>query len=143
MKIILMVNGIWERWYHPANCEKIREKISKCNQYDFLHVLLKSSWTTFKTIFETLSAPGPVTWPLLEGWYARNPWFFENISASFWYIFMKSFLIASSYRVLVINIKSLIMGPLVILKTRLKVLIWFFWPFGHFLSCLFWHKPVA
>ena len=33
----------------------------------------------------------------------------------------ENFLVARSYQVLVINIKSLIMGALVILKTRLKV----------------------
>ena len=59
---------------------------------------------------------GPVTWPALEGWYTRNIWFsrfLEYISASFWYFFMKSFLVVRSYRVLVINIKILIMGALV------------------------------
>ena len=34
------------------------KKNGKCNQDDFSQVLLKSSWTTFKTIFETLSALG-------------------------------------------------------------------------------------
>ena len=33
-------------------------KNGKCNEYDFLYVLHKSSWTTFKTILETLSALG-------------------------------------------------------------------------------------
>ena len=62
---------------------------------------------------------------------------------SFWYFFMKSFLVARSYRVLVINIKSLIMGALVTLETRLKVpILAIFDDFGHFLSCLFRHKPL-
>ena len=63
-------------------------------------------------------------WPLLEGWYTRNPWFsrfLEYISANFWYFFMKSFLVVRSYRLLVINIKILIMGALVTLGTWLKV----------------------
>ena len=42
----------------PPNRKKNREKNGKCNQYDFLQLLPKSSWTTFKTIFETLSALG-------------------------------------------------------------------------------------
>ena len=78
----------------------------------------------------------PFTWRLLAGWYTRNPWFsrfLEYISASFWYFFMKSFLVVRSYRVLVINIKILIMGPLVTLGTRLKVpilaIFWRFWAF--------------
>ena len=35
---------------------KNREKKGKCNQNDFLQVIAKYSWTTFKIIFETLSA---------------------------------------------------------------------------------------
>ena len=42
----------------PLTEKKIVKKNGKCNQDDFLLVLLKSSWTTFKTIFETLSALG-------------------------------------------------------------------------------------
>ena len=48
----------WALTYHPPNRKKIREKNGKCNQNDFLLVLSKSSWTTFKTILETLSALG-------------------------------------------------------------------------------------
>ena len=77
---------------------------------------------------------GPVTWPLLEGWYKKNPQFsrfFENISASFWYLFVKSFLVARSFLVVVIHIKILITGAPVTLETRLKVSVlavfWQFW----------------
>ena len=55
--MILTVNSIWGV-VPPPNRKKIREKNGKCNQDDFLLVSLKSSWTTFKTIFETLSASG-------------------------------------------------------------------------------------
>ena len=52
----------------------------------------------------------------------------------FWYFFTKSFFIARSYPVLVINIKSLIICVLCTVKTRLKVLIlavfWRFWAFS-------------
>ena len=62
---------------------------------------------------------------------------------SFLYFFMKSFLVVRSYRVLVINIKILIMGALGSLETRLKVPIFaIFDDFGHFLSSLFRHKPL-
>ena len=56
--------------------------------------------------------------------------FFLRISQ---WVFDISSLIARSYRVLVINIKSLIMGDLVTLETRLKVTIfavfWRLWAF--------------
>ena len=45
----------------------MREKNGKCNQDYFSQVLLKSYWTSFKTIFETLSALGPFTRLLIEG----------------------------------------------------------------------------
>ena len=81
---------------------------------------------------------GPVTWPLLEGWYTRNPWFsrfLEYISASLSYLIMKSFLVVRSYRVLVINIKILIVGALATLETRLKVpILAIFWRFCAFLE---------
>ena len=135
-KNCLTVNSIWGSGTTPLTEKKFVKKNSKCNLDDFLLVLPKSYWTTFKTIFEALSARGPVTWPSLEGWYTRNPWFsrfLEYISASFWYFFMKSFLVVRSYRVLVINIKILIMGALATLETRLKVpilaIFWRFWAF--------------
>ena len=52
----LTVNSIWRGWYPPL--ADFVKKNGKCNQYDFLLVLQKSSWGTFKTIFETLSAMG-------------------------------------------------------------------------------------
>ena len=58
---VLTVNSIWGGTT-PPNRKKIVKKNGKCNQDDFLLVLLKFSWTTFKTIFETLLALGePVT----------------------------------------------------------------------------------
>ena len=76
---------------------------------------------------------GPSTWPLLEGWYTRSPWFsggLEHITMSFWYFFVKSSLIARSCYVFVINIKSLIMAALVTLETRFRVpILAVFWGF--------------
>ena len=48
------------------------KKNGKCNQ-DFLQVLPKSSGTTFKAIFETLSALGFCHLTIIRGWYTRNP----------------------------------------------------------------------
>ena len=42
----------------PLTEKKFEIKNGKCNQNDFLLVLSKSSWTTFKIIFEALSALG-------------------------------------------------------------------------------------
>ena len=56
--MVLGVNSIWGASTIPPSRKKICEKNGKCNQYDFLQVLPKSSLTTFKTIFETLSARG-------------------------------------------------------------------------------------
>ena len=107
---LLTVNSIWGNGTTPPLTEKkFVKKNGKYNQDNFLKVSSKSSWTAFKTIFETLSALGPVTWPLLEGWYtwkSRFSRFFENISATFWYFFIKSLFASRFYWVLEINIKS-------------------------------------
>ena len=123
----------------PPNRKKIREKNGKCNQDNFSQVLLKSSWTTFKSIFETLSALGVCHVTITEGVVYKKSmifkFFLEYISASFWYFFMKSFLVVRSYRVLVINIKILIMGALGTLEARLKVpILAIFWRFLAFLK---------
>ena len=131
-----MVNSIWGGGTTLPNWKKIREKNGECSQDDFLLVLPKSSRTTFKTNFETLSALGDCHVTIIGGVLNKKSMIFrflEYMSATFWYFFMKTFLVLRSYRVLVINIKILIMSPLVTLKTRLKVLIlavfWQFWAF--------------
>ena len=60
-------------------------------------------------------------------------------------IFLRDILlVARSYRIVAINIKSLNIGALVTLVTRFKVTILaIFDAIGHFSSCLFWQKPVA
>ena len=81
----------------------------------------------FKQFSKLCKLLGPITWPSLDGWYIRNPWFsefVESISASFGYFFMKSFLVLRSYLVLVIHINSLVIDALLTLEARLKVLIW-------------------
>ena len=94
------------------------------NQYNFLQVLPKSSWTIFKTIFETLSALEACHVTIIGGVvYEKSIIFevFENISVNFQSLFVRSFLLVGSDRVLVINTKSFIMGALATLETRLKV----------------------
>ena len=54
----MVSGGDWAVTIPPPNRKTICEKNCKCNEDDFLLVLLKSSWTTFKTIFETLTALG-------------------------------------------------------------------------------------
>ena len=101
-----------------------------------------------KSINTTTNTFASVIKIFLERWYTRNlriSRFFERISASFRYFFMKSCLLTIiSYRFLVKSIKSFIMGVLVTLETRLKVPIFdTFDAFGHFSSCLFWPKLLA
>ena len=125
---------LWE-WYHPFPIiEKFaKEKTAKAINMIFCKDPRGQLWKQFSKLYQLW---GPVTWPFLEGWYTRNPWFsrfLEYIWASSWYFFMKSFLVVRSYRVLVINIKVLIMGALGTLETRLKVpilgIFWRFWAF--------------
>ena len=52
---------------NPPNRRKIREKIGKCNQYEFMQVLSESSWTTFKTISKTLPALGACHMIIIRG----------------------------------------------------------------------------
>ena len=63
--------------------------------YDFLQVLLsKFYWTTFKKNQNYISSGG-LSRDYYLGMDTQNSWFsrfFENISASFWYFFIKSFL---------------------------------------------------
>ena len=82
-------------WYRPPNRRKIREQ-KRQMQSKWFNDLLKYHLHPFGQLYQLR---GPVTWPLLEGWYTRNQWFsrfFENISASLWYLFVKSFLVARS-----------------------------------------------
>ena len=70
----------------PLTEKKIVKKNGKCNQDDFLLVLLKSSWTTFEIIFETLSALGVCHVTIIGGVVYKKSVIFkvlEYISASF------------------------------------------------------------
>ena len=130
----------------PLNVEKIRQEKRQMQSIWFLQGSSKSFWTTFKTIFETLSALGACHVTNIGGVVYKISMIFKVFGvyfASFWYFFMKPFLVVRSYRVLVTSIKSLIMGALVTLGARLKVpILAVFDDFGHFLSCLFRNKPL-
>ena len=65
----------------PPNSRKIRAKNGKYNQYDFLQVLPKSSWTTFKTIFETLLALGVCHVTIIWGLVYKKYMIFEVFGA--------------------------------------------------------------
>ena len=56
---------------------KIVKENGKCNPDDFLQVLPKSSWTTFKTIFETLSALGACHVTIIGGLVYKKSMIFE------------------------------------------------------------------
>ena len=72
-------------------------------------MLQKSSWGTFKTIFETLSALGACHVTIIGGVVYKNSMIFKVFG-----VYLSEFLT---------NIKILIMGALVTLETRLKILI--------------------
>ena len=104
----------------------------------FIKILLESIYNNFRNFISF--------WGLSrDQWFSR---FLEHISASFWYFFMKSLLVVRSYRVLVTNIKILIIGALVTLGTRLEVPIlanfWWFLAFFQFsvLTQTFWPRTV-
>ena len=119
---------------NTPNRRKIREKTSKCIQCDFLSVF-KSALTIIRTICETLSS---LAWGCQETIIGRVVYkkstifevFWEYLS-ELWYFFVKSFLVARFYLVIVINIKILIIGALVTLGTRIKSP-----DFGHFCATL-------
>ena len=105
---------------NPLTEKKFVKKNGKCNKDDFLQVLLKSSWTTFKTTFEALSALGTIIGGVV---YKKSMIFkvFGVYVSEFLILLLKSSLVVRSYRVLVANIKIFIMDALVTLGTRLKV----------------------
>ena len=87
----LMANSIRGVVPSPPNGRKMCIKNAKYNSYDFLQVLSKSSWTTFKTIFETLSALElchvtiivgavyTVTFTIIKKWILSTILFFKKI----------------------------------------------------------------
>ena len=110
-----MVNGIGS----PLIVKKFVKKNRKFNQYGFLQMLPKSSWTTFKLIFENLSALGGCRVTIIGGVFDFRG--FLRISRRlFLYFFVKSFSIARSD---LVEIKTdiLIMGALFTLETRHNV----------------------
>ena len=61
------LNSIWGVVPTPLTEKKIVKKNGKCNQDYFSPVLLKSYWTIFKTIFETLSDLGACHVTIIQG----------------------------------------------------------------------------
>ena len=81
-------------------------------------------WTTFKTIFETVLALGTCHVTIIEGVVYKKSMIFEfscEYLSEYVTFLCKIFLVARSYLVVVINIKTLTMGALVTLETRLKL----------------------
>ena len=73
----ITVNGILRGVVPHLIFKKIREKRCKCNECDLLQVLPKFSWTTFKTIFETLSALGACHVTIIGGVVFKKCMIFE------------------------------------------------------------------
>ena len=128
------VNSIWGIVPGPPNRNKIREK-RQMQSICFFTSVTKILSDNFQNNFRNLISSGGLLRDIIWVVY-KNPWlsrFFKNISASFWYFFVKSFLVARSYPFLVININILIIGALGTLETRLKVpilaIFWRFWAF--------------
>ena len=94
----LTVNSIWGDGTNPPNCRQICVKNGKYNQYDFLQVLPKSSWATFKTIFETLSALWVCHVNIIGGAAHKKYMIFEIFGAYFseFFIFPHQILVARS-----------------------------------------------
>ena len=69
---------------------------------------------------------------------------FLRISPRFFILLMKSFLVARSYVIIAMNIKILIIGSIVTPGNEAQSpFLAVFDNFGHFSSCLYWHKPLA
>ena len=82
--------------YQPPNRIKNVKKTANAINMNFYKCYENPLAQILKQVSKFYQLWGPVTWPLLEGWYTRNSWFsrfLEYISASFWYFFMKSFLL--------------------------------------------------
>ena len=73
----------------PLFIEKL-VKNGKCYQYEFWQVLSKSSWTTFKTIFETLSAVGACHVTIIGGVVYKKSMIFKvcGVYPSEFFIFL-------------------------------------------------------
>ena len=102
----------------------------------FLQVSPKSSWSTFKTIFKTLSALGACHVTIIGGKVYKKSMIFEvfwECLGEFLIFVREIFLVARSYLVCCDNIKSLIKGAPVTLEMRIKfpilAVFWRFWLF--------------
>ena len=130
---------MWGGWNIPLTVEKLKDW--QIQSIWFLQVLSKSYWTAFTTIFETLSALEVSHVTISGGTVYKRSMIFEVFGAylSELLIFLHEiFFVAISCRVLVINIKSLIVGALVTLETRIKVpILAFFDNFGIFRAVCF------
>ena len=63
----------------PPNHRKNRELNGKCKQSNFVQVLPKFSWTTFKTFFETLSALGACHVTIIGGVVYKKSMIFKVV----------------------------------------------------------------
>ena len=102
---MLTLNAIWKGWYHPPNCRKIRKKkLAKAINMIFCKCYQNCLGQLLRWFLKLFQPWGLVTWPLLGVVYTKSTIFkvFENISASVWFFFMKSFLVTRSCQFLAV-----------------------------------------
>ena len=130
-------------WFHPPVARYFVKDIGKLYAYDFLPMLLKFYWITFKKIHGS-SGPREPSRDLFSTGGKLKFAIFEVFRASlkeFSIFFHEIYMVARSYRVLATDITSLLIRALVSLETRLKIpILTIFWNFS---SCPFWHKPLT
>ena len=120
-------------WYHPPNRKKIREKKANVIMMIFLQVLPKSSCTTLKTIFETLSVLQAYYVTIIGGVVYKKSMIFKVFG-----VYLTEFLII---------LYEIFVGSKILPSSCDKHQNFNYgcsrYPddHRHFSSCLFWNKP--
>ena len=138
----LTVSGIWVVAPPPLLQDLFVKNIGILYTYDFQTFLLK--FYCLKD-FHRSSGPRKLSRDFLSTGGKRNFAIFEVFKAylsEFSIYFHEICMVAKSYQVLAVYIKSLLLSALVSLERRLKVpILAIFDAFWHFSSWSLWHKP--
>ena len=107
-------------WIHTSSWREIRGKHDRSDEYDFLQVLSKCI-KQFSKHYPLRGPPGACYMTVVGGVVKKIFTIFEYIQASF-LIFLHEVLFgARTYRVIVLDIKSLIISTLATLEKRFRV----------------------
>ena len=120
----LTVNDIWEGCLHPPDARFFVKNICIFYAYDFLAMYLQFYWLTFKKILGC-SCSRELSCDLFSTGCKRKFAIFEDFRGylrKFSIFFHEIVMVARSYQVLATHIRSLLIGALVGLETRLKSL---------------------